>query len=311
MSSRTAVTAAVRGGALAGAVWQPDGVPGGDPPPTIVAVHGITASHLAWQWLADALPQVRIVAPDLRGRGRSRDLPGPWGMPQHAADVLALLDAVGADRVLGVGHSMGAFVVGALAAIAPERLTGLVFVDGGLPIPLPPGITEADLPEALIGPAARRLTATYPSTEAYHAFWRAHPAFADHWDDRLAAYADYDLRGRAPELRPAGDLAAVTEDSLSLQDEAAILGRLAHWPGAIDFLRAPRGLLDEVPPLYPDAEVARWRAAVPALRVHEIHDVNHYTILMSDDGVARVLPVLTAALEGASNTSPFSSREPA
>ena len=292
VSTRLPITAAVRGGRLAGAVWEPDG----EPAATIVAVHGITASHLAWQWLADAMPDVRIVAPDLRGRGRSRDLPGPWGMPQHADDVVALLDAAGVDRALAVGHSMGAFVVGAMAALAPARLSGLVLVDGGLPIPLPPGVTEADLPGALIGPAAQRLAQTYPSAEAYHAFWRAHPAFAGHWDDRLAAYADYDLLGTEPELRPAGSIAAVTEDSLSLQDEAAILGRLAHWPGPIDFLRAPRGLLDEVPPLYPDAQVARWTAAVPQLRVHEIDDVNHYTILMSDDGVARVLPVLAGAL---------------
>ena len=43
----------------------------------VLALHGITANHLAWQLVAEALPDLRIVAPDLRGRGRSGELPGP------------------------------------------------------------------------------------------------------------------------------------------------------------------------------------------------------------------------------------------
>ena len=46
-----------------------------------VAVHGITASGMSWQAVARHMPSDwTLVAPDLRGRGHSRDLPGPYGL---------------------------------------------------------------------------------------------------------------------------------------------------------------------------------------------------------------------------------------
>jgi len=298
MSTLVSLSAPVRGGRLSGAVWEPSGTPRA----TVLAVHGITASHLAWQWLAEALPGVRILAPDLRGRGPSRDLPGPWGMEQHADDCPAFLEAAGADEVLAIGHSMGGFVVGALAARPDSGVRSILLVDGGLPIPLPAGVGPEQLPGALIGPAADRLSTEYASPSAYRAFWEAHPAFAGVHDERLGRYADYDLVGAAPRLRPSGRIEAVTQDSLDLQDEDTILGRLRRLAGPIPFVRAPRGLLDEVPPLYPDAAVARWCAEVPALVVHEAVDVNHYTVVMSDAGVRQLLPLVEAALETAQKT---------
>ena len=45
-----------------------------------VAVHGITASGMSWQAVARHMPpDWTLAAPDLRGRGHSRDLPGPFG----------------------------------------------------------------------------------------------------------------------------------------------------------------------------------------------------------------------------------------
>ena len=61
----------VEGGDLTAGCWGPeDG-------PIVVAVHGITSNHLSMASLAAALPECRVVAPDLRGRGESRKLPGP------------------------------------------------------------------------------------------------------------------------------------------------------------------------------------------------------------------------------------------
>ena len=76
-----AVAVPVPGGDLQVGVWDASdaGEPGGDAP-TIMAIHGVTSSHLAWELLAEQLPGVRIVAPDLRGRGRSNELEGAAGM---------------------------------------------------------------------------------------------------------------------------------------------------------------------------------------------------------------------------------------
>lgn len=73
----------------------------------------------------------RLIAPDLRGFGESGN-PHPEpsdqaGADGHADDVIALLDALGLDRVGVVGHDVGSFVMQRLAIRFPERLTGLLF----------------------------------------------------------------------------------------------------------------------------------------------------------------------------------------
>src|SRR3546814_8475381 len=67
----------------------------------------ISASHLAWQWLAAELPDRRVIAPDLRGRGRSRDLSAPYGLRQHAVDLATVVDRLGIAHLPVVAHSMG------------------------------------------------------------------------------------------------------------------------------------------------------------------------------------------------------------
>ncbi|WP_425470408.1 alpha/beta fold hydrolase [Streptomyces diacarni] len=81
------------------------------------------------------LPGASLYAPDLRGRAASADLPGPYGLAAHVADVLALLDHLGQRRAVLIGHSMGGFVAALAAARHPSRVAGTVLVDGGLPFP--------------------------------------------------------------------------------------------------------------------------------------------------------------------------------
>src|SRR5690606_30778701 len=127
----------------------------------VLAVHGVTSSHKSWPLVAAALDGVRVIAPDLRGRGRSNQLPGPYGMPQHADDLAAVLDAFGADSAVVVGHSMGAFVSVVFSHRPPERVSELVLVDGGLPLAVPEGIAPDELTKAVLGPAQARLTMTF------------------------------------------------------------------------------------------------------------------------------------------------------
>ena len=62
-----------------------------------------------------------------------------------AADLVAIADHVGLERVALVGHSMGGFVVSETAARYPERVASVLLVDGGRPLPVRPGV-------GLIGP---------------------------------------------------------------------------------------------------------------------------------------------------------------
>lgn len=267
--------------------------------PTVLAVHGITASLAGWSLLAAGLPEVRVVAPDLRGRGRSNHLPAPYGMDRHAADLEQLLDALGLDRVVVVGHSMGAFVGVRLAGRVAGRVAGLVLVDGGIALPPMPAPTPGARPEDVLGPAAQRLTMTFPDRAAYHDFWRAHPALADAWGPAVEAYVDHDLEGEPPDLRPSTRVEALATDIQQLAGgpgHDAGLASLRERGTPVTFLRAPRGLMDEPRALYPPEAAAGLAAQLPQLRAVEVEDVNHYTVLLTGRGAAAVCSETRAVL---------------
>lgn len=298
MSGYRTTSVPVRGGALALGLWGPDD----SDAPTVLAVHGITASHRCWPLVAQALPGVRVVAPDLRGRGRSADLAPPYGLDQHAEDLVAVLDHLSVAElpgVIAVGHSMGAFVALSLAAREAGRVRALVLVDGGLPLRAPePGQDVS----AVLGPAAERLTRTFADRGSYRDFWRDHPAFATSWNDTVEAYVDYDLRGQEPELRPSTPVEAMLADSQELSGGAAYARAMASLKMPVSFLRAPRGLLDEPQGLY-DADAAdEARHTIPQLHAVDVEDVNHYTVVMSDRGARciadQVRSVLTSPAPG-------------
>ena len=102
--------------------------------PTVVAIHGITGNHRCWPYLVETLPGARVVAPDLRGRGRSAGIAGPFGMARHADDIVAVLDALEVSSAVIVGHSMGGYVALVTADRHENRVRSLVLVDGGLPL---------------------------------------------------------------------------------------------------------------------------------------------------------------------------------
>ena len=143
----------VQGGGLRVGVWEPTE----DARSTALLIHGVTSSHLAWPFVVGQLPGVRLIAPDLRGRGASSTLTGPPGMAAHADDLAAVLDAFELSATTVVGHSMGAFVAVVLAHRHPDRVTDLVLVDGGLPLDVPAGIEPAQLAQFILGPVAERL----------------------------------------------------------------------------------------------------------------------------------------------------------
>lgn len=283
--------APVRGGALHVGRWEPDDAVG----PVVLAVHGVTASHRAWSSLAAAAPDLDLVAPDLRGRGRSSELPGPSGLEQHADDLAAVLDHLGVDSAVVVGHSMGGLVSVVLADRHPDRVQRLVLVDGGLPLHPLPGMTPEQTMEATLGPATARLRMTFPTRAAYQDFWAAHPAFAGGITAAMAEYFDYDLVEATDGFRSCVSAELVRDDVLSQLDPGVLTPALERLRVPATFLRAPRGLLDQPEPLYPVEEAQSWAARLPLLHVVEIDDVNHYTIVFDEAPLLRIADLLRSA----------------
>lgn len=95
----------------------------------IVMLHGYSDTHRSFDLLRPLLPRAwRSIAVTQRGHGLSDKPESGYAVEDFAADVPALLDALGIRRAVLVGHSMGAEVALQTAADYPERVAGLVLM---------------------------------------------------------------------------------------------------------------------------------------------------------------------------------------
>jgi pimeloyl-ACP methyl ester carboxylesterase len=294
----------VQGGPLRVARWGPD--PSGAV--AVIAVHGITASHVSWYAVAGHLqPEIPVIAPDLRGRGGSGALSGPYGMAAHARDVLDVAAALGVERAVIAGHSMGGYVATQAAAADPDRIRAVLLVDGGLPGRADPDADPDEAAEAVLGPALQRLRMTFSSREEYRDFWRPHPAFEGRWSELVEAYVDYDLEegsGGAWRSRVSED--AVRGDYRDTFANPAATRGLEQLSVPVVFLRAPRGLRNEPPGFYAPEYVAEVAGRLPSMHVEDVPGCNHYMVVL-DDACARLVAdrarTLVEEVTGAPRTS--------
>ncbi|GAA1367596.1 alpha/beta hydrolase [Catellatospora chokoriensis] len=266
----------------------------GDGAKIALAAHGITASAMSFRTVARHLPaDWSLVAVDLRGRGGSAGTPGPYGMDAHAADLAAVAEQLGAPVAL-TGQSMGAYAALRAAVRRPELFDRLVLVDGGLPLPVPAEFDPDQLLELTIGPAVARLRETYPSADAYVAFFQAHPALAGDWNDDMAEYVRYDAAGEPGAVRSRTSSEAVYADGRDLLVNGSAFGDdLVRLPLPATLLHAPRGMFGQEPGMLPQPVVDHWAAQAPSLRSELVADTNHYTILMTDRPAALIAQRLT------------------
>jgi lipase len=288
----TELAVPVAGGFLTVAVAGPR-EPGAAP--VVLGLHGITGSHRALAGVARHLAarDITFLAPDLRGRGASASLPGPYGLDNHVADMVAILDHWGAERAVLAGHSMGASVITRLAAAHPGRCAAAVLIDGGL-APRLPGYPDPDVVlETVLGPALARLRMTFATRAEHRDFWRRHPAFADRWNADIANYVDYDLVGPPGALRSRVNEVAVRADGRDQLDGAAAWAALAAVPRPVVLIRAPRGLADEPRPLLSEALVEQAKGTAPAMEEVLIDDTNHYLLVFGPREAAAVAEIIT------------------
>jgi pimeloyl-ACP methyl ester carboxylesterase len=93
----------------------------------VLALHGWPQHQWVYRdLLADPPPGLRIIAPDLPGYGWSGSAPHKWAKEDVASDVLALLDTLGLDRVLLVGHDWGAYIGYRMVLREPQRFDGFL-----------------------------------------------------------------------------------------------------------------------------------------------------------------------------------------
>lgn len=278
MSAYERSTVEVDGGDLTVGTW-------GDGPP-VLGIHGITASHMFWGAIAEAIgDEVKLIAPDLRGRGDSGELPPPYTMGQHVDDCLAAMDHFGVESATLLGMSMGGWVATLMASRHPERVKNILLIDGGLNLAVPPGIEVEEFLAAILATSFERLEKTFESYETFFEYWRQHPAILPEvWNDHTKEALRYDLKGEPPELRSKVSKEAVlagSRDQLASPEIAEALGKTNC---AIHLIRAARGLQNEPSPIFPDFVVEEALEAAPHMTHEVAEDTNHYTLVLGKPG---------------------------
>lgn len=114
----------------------------GEGPGAVLFIHGFPLDRTIWAPQLAGLSGWRLVAPDLRGMGRSDAPTTGYSMAGYAADLRGLLDHLGLDRVVLCGLSMGGYVAFECLRQWRDRVAGLVLMDTR---------ADADTPEGRSG----------------------------------------------------------------------------------------------------------------------------------------------------------------
>ena len=256
--------------------------------PPVVCLHGLTRNARDFEDLAPRIAAMgrRVIAVDVRGRGRSARDPQPlnYHPGTYAMDVVALLDTTRIDKAVFVGTSMGGIITMVLASIRPEAIAGAVLNDVG-PELSPVGLARIG---GYVGAGAAFATWEEVATYAKAINSAAFPAYTN------AAWATF--ARRLVDEAPDGTLVLSYDPDISVPFRAADpqapapdmspLFRALAACGPLLLVRG--GLSDLIDP--PIAE--RMRAAAPAMAYAEVPGVGHAPMLTEPQAWAAIEALL-------------------
>lgn len=253
--------------------WGEQGTP-------IIFVHGITANAYCFQAFADELAaNHRVFAYDLRGRGDSDKPEEGYSVPLHAADLAELIDELGLQCPVIVGHSLGAIIALYFAAHYPDKLSKLVLIDAG-----------AALPWKSIGEQPAWLTASFnrlgtpvPSFEEYTQRLRAAPFMGPYWNPYFDTYFEHDVRRNDDgSVASKGYREGILEDGMHLFENHPE-EQWQHVTVPTLLLRAGQGLFTENDQLLPVESAEAIQQGIKDCRFADYPALNHYTIIFGVD----------------------------
>jgi pimeloyl-ACP methyl ester carboxylesterase len=249
------------------AVWEGKGK-------DILCIHGITANCRCWDVMAAALsPTHRVLAMDLRGRGGSDKPSTGYSLAHHIRDITCVLNDLGTERVVLMGHSLGAFISLAYAAHHPERVDRIVLVDGG------GKLSKEQLDKVFVGikPALDRLGKVLPSPDAYVGEMKKAP-YLQPWSPAIETYYRYELEEVPGGVRCNIHPAHIQEEAENLRkvEVDTFYGKV---PCKVLILKATRGLLSPEDILLPEDVIGRMVTEIPNARRLDLVGTNHYGIV--------------------------------
>lgn len=278
-------------------IWKGERVPGdvelalwraGEGDQTLIFIHGISAQHRMFNDLALNLgEEYEIAGVDLRGRGDSEKPATGYGLDAHAGDVVRVLDHLGLEDAVLVGHSMGAFVGLQVALSNPERVRALVLLDGGWPRSetTQEEMTDEEKQEAEelregLERSFSRLDMVFEDPDDYLNFWfPGQGLMLEDLPPSLADYYRYDLAEVEGGYQPKTSLAAVREDSPQISSSAPTAAEMRGVRCPVALVRPTAGFFPESDPLISEQARAAMGDALDLRSDTVLDGANHYSMM--------------------------------
>jgi len=249
------------------ATWEGKGQP-------ILCVHGVTANCRCWDLIASTLvPENNILAMDLRGRGLSDKPSSGYSLQHHIQDIFCVLDDLKQERIVLMGHSLGAYISLAFAANYPERTEKIILMDGGGQLTQ----DQWDKVTLAIKPSLDRLGQVFPSFAAYVANMKLAP-FLQPWSQALEDYFRYESEAVEGGVRSRINPANIQEEILNIQQEVPA----KYYPEItcpVLILRTTDGILSKDDLVLPESAIERMVSEIPNALRADINGTNHLSIM--------------------------------
>lgn len=262
--------------------------------PVVLLAHAAGFHGRAWQPVADRLAdRFRCIAYDTRGHGDSTVEGDPaegWDWYTLARDTLAVVDGLGLDHPLGLGHSSGATALLLAESARPGTFAALYCIE-------PIGATTDDdppppRPDHPMAAQARRRRATFASRRAAEEAYAARPPLGDLSAEGLHAYVEHGFADAGDgsvhlKCRPEHE-AHMYEYGFShdVYRRLGDVGCPVVLAGGADSLAVPPGVL------------RRWADRLPLGRTEVLGGVGHLAPLEDPDRVARSVAEAFGPLPG-------------
>jgi pimeloyl-ACP methyl ester carboxylesterase len=245
----------------------------GDSPP-ILFLHHFTGNSIQALRLARLLNgRRRLIAPDLRGRGKT-DMPfGEYGIQAHLREIVGCLDRLKIGRCVVAGHSFGANLAVFLAAQHPQRVSGLILYDGGA--------FPSQAARQLLNFYYDNLQYKYPSLEDYIERYRSQPIYQP-WTEELELLVRSNLH-RQPDGTYIRNIARFVIDSDRRNEHIESWRRLEDMHPQIAcpvlVLRAGLGITGPNDQVLDDATLEVMQNGMPHAEIVTIPQAGHTTIV--------------------------------
>ncbi len=248
--------------------------PGDESRPPVLCVHGLSANCRCWDVMANAItPDYRVLALDLRGRGLSDKPESGYSVEHHVRDLECLMENLGLQRPVLMGHSLGALIVLTFAARYPDRVSGVILVDGA-------GVlTPEQMGRVLAGikPSIDRLGKVYRSFDEYLEHMKKAP-FLHPWLPAYEVYFQYETETADGGLRSRVRPEHIVEELRNLGKTSAT-DLYANVRCPVLIIKATEGMLSPDDILLPSEALDRMLTEIPAAEAVVLEGTNHFSVI--------------------------------